>query len=331
MFGYKMFFDNIVKRTKFKKSPKNLTSTYIQKNDLTNNSIIYSDNNIDIIYNNIILETICKLVAIPDSNDSSRYFIIIMIQNHNIYNITGLFVYFNNMGDVIDKILLDRILWSVDSIITVNNAFLYNQSLIFFVKYQNKMLFSINCFNYYDLYQGNYIGYLIDSIIENCSIYINRYLIFTSNIHHIIDMGTIHPDNILDSYFTLPIANRVLDTIILIDNNKSLVRKYNDSYPIDCIKCNNPTTVTIFNSSISENVSISIQMGRSYCYQCKIRFSLSKNNWICCLMKDNSNIEFCSNPSIHCDKEHNNVSFLHNVTFVEKKPYKNDGILQIKI
>ena len=69
------------------------------------------------------------------------------------------------MGDAVDKILLDRILWTVDSIITVNNAFLYNQSLIFFVKYQNKMLFSINCFNYYDLYQGNYIGYLIDSII----------------------------------------------------------------------------------------------------------------------------------------------------------------------
>lgn len=94
-----------------------------------------------------------------------------------------------------------------------------------------------------------------------------------------------------------------------------------DDYKINCFKCNKLTDIAEWS-----HVNSFMGLGKSYCSTCKIRYSASGSQWICCQLNE-SNV-FCSsslNEFGLCTKSHSTTMKLQAIRVSEKSvkyPYK---------
>ena len=312
--GYYNFFENIVKSTIFKKIIKDKDS------EENKNNIIYNNKSFIIIYENPILEKMCSLFAITDPNDINRFFVGINISiGISSYALTGLFLYFDN-DKVVDMVIIPEILKICDSIISDNDIYLYNQTIV--ILYKNRTLnvyrINVNCFNYYDKLLGKHTDYT--DIIGTHKIYNNRWIVFSDN--NVLDLGSVKVEFNKLYYNMYNIINNC--ELFLTDTVDTIVEEpYNDNYPKNCPKCNQYTSIAKLFNKINHNINQITSLGNSYCHNCFIRYSLSKKKWICCKLFDNSYCFSDLDSYYICHNNHNNnIAYIMN--YSGKKPYRNE-------
>ena len=320
--GYYTFFENIIKSTIFTKKNKEPTDTNLNDTNLNDTNIIY-DKEFIITYNNPILDKYCKLFCISDPNDKNRFFVGINISIGITYGLTGLFLYFDN-NIVSDMVIIPEILQVVEYIISPNDIFLYNQSLIILFKNikLNAYRISVHCFDYYDKLLGHHTDYTDISGIHK--IYNNRWIVLNDSI--ILDIGSVKIEFNKLKYNMYSIINDIISFLIYTANTISS-EEYNDGYPRYCVKCNEMTCITSFCNKVSDNITHTVSLGNSYCHNCAIRYSLSKKSWVCCKLINNEENDLCfKNLDSHynCSYHHSNKKVVYIMNYSGKKPYKNE-------
>lgn len=304
--------------------------------DFVNYNIIWENefNTVIILINKIY--DFGKIFVVEDSYNTNRYFIGFCYNGTNNFEyITGLFIYFKNDGtsDSLNTIISLNILGYYNKInnqINSNNSSLYNQTLLFVqVNPESQgIILTINYLNYYDeiIYQSfNHLtNYQVNLSIFNTLKHnsysrffyfedINRYSCF-------IDLGSLKliPKTNLLQIFTY--TTKELNEFIKL-SSKFEIEYYGDGYPINCIRCNMKTSIC--------NIKQTINLGRSYCFSCLIRYSTTNNCWYCC--KLNKNYHLC-NSEIQineCTNEHVNYNFTyHIVNSFNKYPGRDEIIIQ---
>ncbi len=360
------FYSKIVSSTKFKRLPNSDVENYLIENKLEKANIIYQNNTMTIIYSNPTLDTFTNcMYMISDPNDVHRYFWGIMDTGaYTSVKIFGQFVYFNLDGNVTQLIVIPTQVLNYDwrnGRIDKSNTFLYNQSLVFIQSHRDtrKYMITICCFNYYDGYLGAYTEHTeIKSKYFSFDRYIrqyNRFLIIQddeTNICYAIDLGSTSVEKKLEPNITVFRTNFKPDLMLTykmyklenIDNieniqsqlstlNSNPEKKYSDDYIGNCIKCSNLTSSAVFYEG-----NMSLGLGKSYCHDCGIRYSLSDSKWVCAKLapKTQSNMytRFCCNELTQdsnyiCGLNHDDSELEFKYSFVEKKPYKKDGSVTI--
>ncbi len=359
-----VFYQKIVSGTKFKRLLNNQVDDYIKSNNLTRSVVIYEDQTYSIIYQNPTLTSFSDYIyMIADPNDSHRYFLGIMVHGYcTSIKIYGNFVYFNSLGDLTELILVPKMLLSFDyrnGRVDKSNTFLYNQSLVFVESHRDTRSYMITvcAFGYYDD--------LLATYTEHTQIK-SKYFSFDRNIkqfdrflfiggeddksNYLLDMGSTlvekkNPEskNIYSSIkldLIMKYSLYELEPNISIDNISSQLiifkskpeQIYSDSYVNNCIKCG-----VLTGSAVFYDGNMSLGLGKSYCHECGIRYSLSDNKWVCAKLSLQNNAHykhFCAKEvkkesGYICDCEHSKETLKFEFNLIEKKPYKKNGSVTI--
>ncbi len=358
-----VFYQKIVSGTKFKRFLNNQVDDYIKSNNLSKSVVIYSDQTYSIIYQNPTLTSFSDYIyMIADPNDSHRYFLGIMVHGYcTSIKIYGNFVYFNSLGDLTELILVPKMLLSFDyrnGRVDKSNTFLYNQSLVFVESHRDSRSYMITvcAFGYYDD--------LLASSTEHTQIK-SKYFSSDRNIkqfdrflfiggeddksNYLLDMGSTlvekkNPEQkniyLSKSELIMKYSMYQLDENTTLDNISSQLvifkskpeQIYSDPYVSNCIKCGILTSSAVFYDG-----NMSMGLGKSYCHECGIRYSLSDRKWVCAKLIPNNNLSykhFCfkevqKESGYVCDCEHSKELLEFKFELIEKKPYKKNGSITI--
>ncbi len=379
------FYNKIILLTQFFLIKTDVFADFIEKNKLNENNIIYSNNNITILYKNETLDKICNnIYVVPDPIDTNRFFI--GLSFHGSYTsilVTGIFVYFDSKGNVSEKIIIPSTLINYDfrnGKINEKNTFLYNQTLIFLTSHRDSRNYMITmcCFDYYDnllaihndftniksdyFFTKNYVKnyrFLVLYNEKNQENYYNKDNKDNKddeNNYKIIDMASVYVENNNDnenkknSYCDKLLIYNMYTTKTdkldekLLELESFPKQNYSDNYIKDCIKCGKLTSMATYYynyNNPSSCVTSMIGLGKSYCHDCGIRYSLSDKVWLCCkpIAKEfgsskNFDLCFCKlEPANNyiCDKEksHSNIKLIYKAVQNNKKPYKFEGNLYL--
>lgn len=250
-----------------------------------------------------------KIFVVVDSCNSNRYFIGFSYNGiNNIEYVSGLFLYFSNQSNTVETISLQQSMNNMvisSSIfaaynksnmqINSKNSSLYNQTLLFVQvdPENNNLTFTINYLNYYDEIQYQSLNFLTnyqtDIKIFNSlkhSIY-PRFFYFEDTYKYgcFIDLGSLSlipkSNNLkLITYTT----KEPVDFIKL--SGKFEIEYYGDDYPSYCTKCNMKTMI----ANVHHQTNKLINLGRSYCFNCLMRYSIKSKCWLCCKLDKDYNL-----------------------------------------
>lgn len=283
----------------------------IPNNNLDNNSdnIIYKNNDYYITINN--KWNYGRTLVVKDKNQQNRYFIGFEFGFYSSTSyICGMIIYFDNYGKISKKKILNQIVCHYyDLYIDESNSILYNQTLLFYSvnHYPSTLVLFVNLLDYEDCLITSYAKYT--EIKTNN--FINKENI--NNNHRFLDINIINSDknysNIFIDLGSLKLVKSneylILDYYEInssdnIDNfinesKKFEQEEYSDGYPTLCPKCGELTKKSTYKYKRTL-----MSLGNSFCDICKIRFSQSKNNWICCkFIKDIEYNNNNKNPDIY--------------------------------
>lgn len=132
------------------------------------------------------------------------------------------------------------------------------------------------------------------------------------------------------NYYVLNSLDAINNFILYASNLKE--KEFVGEYPLNCPKCLALTSIARFEKFNGFSTTM-YELGESFCLTCKIRYSKSKNSWICC--------KFLNSNNYSCDKklnESNNFTCSNDHSMINEYkvtrrvdtfifPYKNKIIL----
>ncbi len=370
-----LFYTRVIGSTQFYRIAKSESEQFIKSTNLKKNNIIYDSTSVIkkkdtydkseqvIIYSNSHLEGFFSdIYVVQDPIDTHRYFVGMLLQgNYTSVKIHGLFIYFDSKGSLTEKIIIPKIVMDYDyrnGRVDFSNTYLYNQSLVFLTSHRDTHKYQLNicCFDYYDNLIGTHntcTEISSDYFFEKKNLQSNRWLILPdvkTNEKWILDLGSICVEKnesggktYIYSKFNINLKmnylmykcddNYQISSIISTDYSKP-AKPYYDEYMSKCAKCKNLTSIAYYYEG-----NMSIGLGKSYCHDCGIRYSLSDKIWTCCKLKPKNDSDlhynFCNEKldeenSFTCNKLHSDKELIFNFDLVEKKPYKKNGSVTIK-
>jgi hypothetical protein len=348
--NFYVFFERIIKKTKFYKLDNSQVSEFINKNKLDNINVIYKNEYTIVYINPIITELNLKLYVVKDTNDSHRHFVGVGIEGgYTSFLIYGLFLYFDKNNNVSDMIIIPEILLKYDwrnGRIDEKNTFLYNQSLVFLESHRDSgtLIITTCCFNYYDKFIGSYKDYTnikSDYFCKNNKIE-NQMLILLDDKtkkYYGFDLASVkitefNYDKDKINYDIYEIEYDLLDEFI-IKSKDFPVEPYGIDYPKNCSKCNNLTSIANLYKNKKHGFSF-VNLGSGYCYDCQIRYSLTDKAWLCCLITNYDDGHWICQQKLdsnfNCDKIHKNIPLIIKEEIIhEKKPYKKELALELEL
>lgn len=128
-------------------------------------------------------------------------------------------------------------------------------------------------------------------------------------------------------------SDECVDTFIQHNNTKTMQPYCEMDYCTHCIKCGQITLIACY----CENNS-SLGLGKSYCHNCSIRYSLSEKRWVCAKLvrSDKDSMAYvCGKPvdaetQNPCCDDHSTEELVFESQETHTKPYKRDVTLCIK-
>lgn len=320
------FFRNYIDNLIFKKY------NIVDKNTILNTeNIIFENEETIITCNNIY--NLAKIYAVQDLMNKNRFIIIISHTTHISFliNSGGIILYFNEDNKIYSKhIVNSHLLVSYDvrnSYISKQNTFFRNQYLIFLAIHRdnNKLIININEFDY-DEQLINHTEFYTDinpNRYYSFNVYLNKFITLSDNSCIDISSFNINKNNITFRYYNFENIETFIQNISNLENNDD---KFDDGYPLNCIKCNNKTSrVTICHNYMIMN------MGSGFCSNCIIRYSKSEKRWKC--SKIINNYHCCSDLDLfyECKKNHDKCEYIFDMKKSQKYPFKNEGTYTIKL
>ena len=269
--------------------------------------------------------------------NKNRYLIIISYINHQTYskNAGGMIIYFDDDNKIYSKIILNKyILSSYDDrngYLRSNKFFFRNQILICLTSHRDnqRVLLYINEFNYDD--QPINYTYVFTNMISSMffqNILHNNKILTISNTC-VIDMSSIIFDKIkkLITFDKYEFDSKCESIDKFLENfcGENYDSKYDDGYPLNCIKCNQKT-----NNIVSYYYGM-MNMGSGFCTNCLIRYSQSEKRWKCSKIR---NKNYCCkdlDSNYECNIKHDECEYKFDVKKSQKFPFKNYGSLEIKL
>lgn len=272
--------------------------------------------------------------AVRDEVNPNRYFVgfttFTATYNTNMF-IVGMIIYFDK-GILKNKNIITRLLSSVDcrngEIVTV----LYNQTLIFKQIHRdtNVLLLNLALLSYDDTLIAKH-RYYFDKIKsgDNQREIINKRFLSINN--HLFDLSSTRLEKSTETpYFTknIEINKLIINSYEITDNENIIIEDndyYNDGYPSNCIICNGVTSIA------SYECEYITKLGKAYCINCQIRYSITDQRWVCCKLTEPNNY-MCGNTitkNSFCKKDHSTTSIY--VQYYEdqilKFPYKQSVVI----
>lgn len=272
------------------------------------------------------------LFAVQDLMNKNRFIIIVSyyLNRSCVQKASGIIIYFDEYNKRSSRITLNKnILQTYDNrngYLNMDNTFLRNQFLISINIDRNtgRLLLYVNEFNYDD----DCINHIE---LYNCDIYLERYFnykVYNNRIVSVSNKSCIDISSFIfdKTTFKFDYYNyESIEDFIKNFNEKNYDDKYNDIYPLNCIRCNKKT------SSITEYYKGMMYLGSGVCEECLIRYSLSENKWKCIkLIDDNRHCFGNLNKNNECECEHIEYKYIFDIEKSMKFPYKNTGSLTIK-
>ena len=297
-----------------------------------NKNIIFSNSETIITCENIF--NLSDILVVQDIINKNRYLFVVSYHNKTYtMEAGGMIIYFNDDNKIyLQKILNKYILTSYDDrngYLTSKKIFFRNQFIICVTNNRDNyhILLYITELNYNDNIINN--GYIfsdtISSMFYKPILYNNKLLSVSDTC--LIDISSIIFDidkkNISMDKYELQ-SKELISKFLENFSGDNYDIKYRDDYPINCIKCNQLTSIIMSHSYLT------MSMGNSFCTNCLIRFSKSENKWKCC---KSINKNYCFNDldsNYECNNKHEECKYIFDLNRTFKFPFKNCGILIIK-
>lgn len=317
--------------------------------------VIYSDDNEIITTTAKNTYGIYNLIyAVRDmGKQSNRFFIGIVLEGEIINNtILGLIVYFNKEGNVFEKKILNKSVFDYDIRNGSYNTFFCNQSLIFTQRDRNtsKLMIGLNLLSFEDSLTHTSSNYteINNNYSNKYKLINNRFInIEFNNESTLIDLISLkkveREDEENYGYYGM-FKNKatkrnylIIETYLINDSSNidNFIKDFNkegeefdEDYPINCINCGSLTSLACISYYYSY-----MNLGKSYCHDCKIRYSKSENRWVCCQMSCKEYV--CQAPlnkdNKCCKEEHSKdeIKIVRSLENPGKYPYKKNIELTI--
>lgn len=278
--------------------------------------VIYQKKDVVIVTNITAFSSLGTFFAVEDSDFPNRYFVAFAFPvGAKTESITGLFVYFKERGCCYSQntILCESVIATYDirsGLIRAPHIFLYHQTLVLIqshidtkklLLYLSYIPYQTDLIEYHTLYYMSYIaqcGHPISLIKRFLHIPIIDGVVDTANL--LFDLGSLHymeekhlyhpitPGSVMEyqvhHYLTLTTyrLGKNANMMAFLEMAQSFPeREYSDGYPIHCAQCLQKATTATYGYKPSIYSSIRTGLGSGYCPQCQIRYSLSREEWIC--------------------------------------------------
>ena len=275
-----------------------------------NYQVIYQKRDVVIVTNALPSPSIGTFFAVEDADNPHRYFIAFAFPvGDAMESITGLFVYFNSAGLCLspNTVICNRILANYDTrngLIRASKLFLYHQSLVFTqIHRDTKRLLLFLC----------HVPYQTDSIENHVSYYTSypsvgeSISLFKRYLHIQLDSGTTllfdlgSMDCIEENIFTPSVPSSLIEhhihlylmiTTYHIPKREYIMgflevsqlfpeKEYSDGYPMYCAKCLQKAVTATYGYKSRPHYVIHTGLGSGYCPECRIRYSLTRKEWLC--------------------------------------------------
>ncbi len=342
-FGF--IWSNIVKQLQFRKIKNNQELDDKEK-------VIYNSNDIAIVVKYLPFGLFSDVYAVQDKVFPNRYFIgFVSEETYTNYCVTGTIVYFNDNGTCSQVICLKNQVFNYDFRNNYFSTYLHKQTLIFVQSHRDtkKLIIGLNLLDINDFVIGsitqyteiNYSNRYWDDNKKELENKYERFIILKglNNTYTLVDLGSTRENSKNSEYgnkyikintFSIDLKE---DIEPFVNNFSEESESYNDGYPSKCIGCDKRTHVATFEEVDKKFMffkSIS-GLGRSYCPDCKIRYSKTDFQWICC--KLNTENGLCcgqitlNNPCGLAHSETSDTKVIQESDPDVKYPYKKTLIL----
>jgi hypothetical protein len=305
--------------------------------------VIYQKGDIVIVTNDPPTSTLGTFFAVEDTDCPHRYFIAFSFPVGGMMeNITGLLVYFHKNGTCYSDrtVICENVLVSYDvrnGLLRAQQTFLYHQSLVFTQIHRDtkKLLLFLNYIPYHSDVVEDHTSYYTSYIVrtplttfgEGIALF-KRYLRIPleADATLFLDLGSM--DRVEEKHLYEPFVPDVsaipyqthchlLLTSYQVSKKEHIMgfldsaqlfpeKEYSDGYPLRCRRCDSPVVTASYGYKYNTANWIQIGLGSGYCPTCRIRYSLTKREWVCSAIHLNGSIcdgyfieECCRHQSLH--------------------------------
>jgi hypothetical protein len=263
-----------------------------------------------LITNRPALPTLGTFFATEDADAPHRYFVAFAFRvAPSMESITGLLVYLDERGyGGPDRVILcRRVLATYDErngLLRSSSLFLYHQTLLFAQTQRDthKLMLYLSFLPYQtDIIQDHVYYYTNVVLATETSLSLSldnsqRFLCAAKQDHtyFLLDMGSlaIHEEShfyrddiqqtqrymVMDSYTIYEKENlpSFLEVASLFPE-----KEYSDGYPLFCVRCYQKVVAATYSAKIHPYSATQCGLGSGYCSACHIRYSSSKQAWVC--------------------------------------------------
>ncbi len=312
----------------------------------------YKNDDKNIIYKNeeenvmIVVEKdphiFSTIYAVRDGVQKNRYFIGFIERS----NIVGMIVYFSPYDikkcssksstkkyQPVETNVLSTILYTFDFRNGSPKTYLYSQSLIFTQSHRDghKLLLGMSLLHYDDYVikscdTETYINISYDDYKKDIPTHSRLIILPDKEGYTILDMGSLKyytKNQYGSNYHILSVQSYEIDEKdsikSFIENFKVSPEPYGDGYEVNCVKCGELTSEASWGYCYN-----TMNLGKSYCKTCEIRYSTSNKIWLCCKLVDDKS--FCSkilndSNEYDCDNKHSE-SMKVDIVSINKNSFK---------
>lgn len=272
--------------------------------------VIYDRKGVILLTNTTSMPALGTFFATEDTHTAHRYFIGFAFRVGPLTeSITGLIAYFDERGYCHSDrtILCSCVLATYDQrngLIRGSNTVLYNQTLLFTQAHRDSRKLMLYL---------SYLPYKTEIIEDHVYYYTNIELpyeaLFRETIHTVqrflcvpkkdrstllLDMGSLFITEYTHQYNDIIQQTQrqmVFDTYTLTESTDTLSflevahlfpeKEYSDGYPLFCIRCHEKVVAATYTAKTAPMTATFCGLGSGYCSTCRIRFSASKDAWVC--------------------------------------------------
>ena len=277
---------------------------------LENYTVIYDRKGVILLTNAMSIPTLGTFFATEDTHAAHRYFIGFAFRVGPLTeSITGLIAYFDEKGCCYSDrtILCSCVLATYDQrngLIRGSNTFLYNQTLLFTQVHRDsrKLMLYLSYLPYKTEIIEDHVYYYTDIELPYDALFretihaVQRFLCIPKKDKStlLVDMGSLFITEQAHQYSdTIQQTHRhmVFDTYLLGESTPVFSflevahlfpdKEYSDGYPLFCVRCHEKVVAATYTAKTAPMMTTFCGLGNGYCPACRIRFSVSKDAWVC--------------------------------------------------
>lgn len=272
--------------------------------------IIYDKKGTLLLTNRMSLPTLGTFFATEDTDASHRYFVGFAFRVGPLTeSITGMVVYFDEQGhcDSDRAIICPRVLATYDQrngLLRSANTFLYHQTLLFIQTHRDtrKLMMYVSYVPYETEIVEDHVYYYTEIELPYDALFRETIQAHQRFLHIpkrdattlLLDMGSLtiaeeahryneeveqrHRYFLFDTYtlYEKAYVPSFLEVAHLFPE-----KEYSDGYPLFCIRCHEQVVAATYTAKTTPLATTQCGLGSGYCPDCRIRFSHSKDAWVC--------------------------------------------------